>query len=137
MCQPLPRFPLGASDDGPQSVADRALDSFGISVPLLEFHAFRSKCADAQDSETASQEEISEKEDGEDEDDGEDSEEPPTFKVVVNTGGSSSSSQHPDVSDIAKHPEHAVKRHPFVVTRCVPGTVSGAITYGFAEPKSG
>ncbi|KAJ7910143.1 hypothetical protein B0H13DRAFT_2013124 [Mycena leptocephala] len=40
-------FPLGAVDKGPPNVADRALDSFGISMPLLEFHQVSSKCTDA------------------------------------------------------------------------------------------
>ncbi|KAJ7280273.1 hypothetical protein C8J57DRAFT_1712255 [Mycena rebaudengoi] len=40
-------FPLGAIDKGPPTVADKALDSFGISMPHLEFHGVGGKCTGA------------------------------------------------------------------------------------------
>ncbi|KAJ7119609.1 hypothetical protein C8R44DRAFT_788507 [Mycena epipterygia] len=98
-------FPLGASSSGLPNVIDRALDSFGISIPLLEFHEIRSKCANGSDSKISqlsnqkvNDEDYDDEEDPEDEADGNDDD----------TWG---------VSNIAKNPQHAVKRHPFVVTR--------------------
>ncbi|KAJ7119607.1 hypothetical protein C8R44DRAFT_982298 [Mycena epipterygia] len=44
-------FPLETSSENPKDMADRALDSFGISIPLLEFHEIHSKCANNSDSE--------------------------------------------------------------------------------------
>ncbi|KAJ6562522.1 hypothetical protein B0H19DRAFT_1248232 [Mycena capillaripes] len=97
-------FPLGTSDNRSQSLADRALDSFAISMPLLEFHEFRSKCATASSREkSASSEEVVIKQSDDDEED-------QVEKHVVQVIPSG-------VSDITKYPEHAVKRHPFVVTR--------------------
>ncbi|KAJ7847742.1 hypothetical protein B0H14DRAFT_3675132 [Mycena olivaceomarginata] len=79
-------FPLGAADNGPQSAADRALDLFGILMPLLEFHEFGSKCTNSTNSDTSSSKD----------------------KPVDNKNNENNE---------AKYPEHALKRHPFVVTR--------------------
>ncbi|KAJ6558139.1 hypothetical protein B0H19DRAFT_1150066 [Mycena capillaripes] len=99
-------FPLESPDKGPQSVTDRALDSFAISMPLLEFHEFRSKCAKSDDSKNSGQ-----KLDEEDNDDGDEAD------WVDIDDGNDFRGHSAAVSDIAKNPEHAVKRHPFVVTR--------------------
>ncbi|KAJ7666901.1 hypothetical protein DFH06DRAFT_1185007 [Mycena polygramma] len=98
-------FPLGAADKGPQSVADRALDSFGISMPLLEFHEFPTKC-DKQGHLKSSTLEL-------DDEDMDDVDEAEKYEETVEGG------HGPGVvvSDVARHPEHAVKRHPFIVTR--------------------
>ncbi|KAF7344379.1 hypothetical protein MSAN_01919000 [Mycena sanguinolenta] len=105
-------FPLGAADHGPQSIADRALDSFGISMPMLEFHEFGSKCTKSEPIlETDSADEVA-LSDGNNEDDEEYYEE--QEQVQKDTTG-----EPPGVSDISKYPEHASKRHPFVVTRYV------------------
>ncbi|KAG6837581.1 hypothetical protein H0H93_006995 [Arthromyces matolae] len=37
-------FPMGSSGSKNKSVADRAIDSFGVTVPLLQFHNVRKKC---------------------------------------------------------------------------------------------
>ncbi|KAJ6491584.1 hypothetical protein DFH09DRAFT_1377219 [Mycena vulgaris] len=99
-------FPLGASDTGPQTIADKALDSFGISIPLLEFHEVRSKC-------NSSTPEISEKSGQQAEDEENDADEEEDESDGIEDRGNDILA----VSDIAKHPQHAVKRHPFVVTR--------------------
>ncbi|KAJ6588605.1 hypothetical protein B0H19DRAFT_1100250 [Mycena capillaripes] len=101
-------FPLGTPNDGPQSLADKALDSFGISMPLLEFHEFRSKCANVSNSETSPipSETVVINKDDEDED-AEDHADDNNVAEVIPLG----------VSDIKRYPEHVVKRHPFVVTR--------------------
>ncbi|KAJ7119542.1 hypothetical protein C8R44DRAFT_177044 [Mycena epipterygia] len=98
-------FPLGTSSNAPRHVGDRALDSFGISIPLLEFYEIHSKCANGSDSEIPklSSQQV--------EDEGNDAEEGDENEAVGN------SVEVPGVSDIAKFPQHAVKRHPFVVTR--------------------
>jgi hypothetical protein len=105
------RFPLGTPTRvSVQSVADRALDSFGISVPLLEFHEFPSKCVKNHDQDAledsrqfaGGSENLSDEE---------------ADRVELNQN-----LENGDVfvfSDVAKHPQHAVKRHPFVVTRYV------------------
>ncbi|KAJ7471928.1 hypothetical protein FB451DRAFT_311308 [Mycena latifolia] len=106
-------FPLGTSDETTQNVVDRALDSFGISIPLLEFHEIRSKCANDSNSDI-SPDPVEEKEDDVDEDgaDGdEDEAEDESDEVKDNDADS------PGISNIEKNPDHAVKRHPFVVTR--------------------
>ncbi|KAJ6510568.1 hypothetical protein C8R45DRAFT_964526 [Mycena sanguinolenta] len=89
-------FPLGPSYSGPQSVADQSVDSFGISMPLLEFHEFRSKCKKSN----------SKKADGDEDDD-------ETDDWELHDRGRF----HAGISDIARNPQHAVMRHPFVLTR--------------------
>ncbi|KAG6876785.1 hypothetical protein C0993_000446 [Termitomyces sp. T159_Od127] len=42
-------FPLGSPRVGRKTLADKAVESFGASVPLLEFHNIRKRCADAED----------------------------------------------------------------------------------------
>ncbi|KAJ7485154.1 hypothetical protein B0H11DRAFT_2018308 [Mycena galericulata] len=96
-------FPLGALNVGSQSVADRALDSFGVSIPLLEFHEIQSKCPN-ENTESRLQHVDDDQED--EEDDGDVSEDEDPF------GGFGVAR-----SDVAKNPQHAVKRAPFVVTR--------------------
>ncbi|KAJ6537787.1 hypothetical protein B0H19DRAFT_1240499 [Mycena capillaripes] len=106
-------FPLGAADNGQQSVADRALDSFGISMPLLEFHELGSKCASSSNPETPSVEnEITHNQNDDDDDEDGDGE------VQRQTVAKAHVATAPlGISDIALYPEHALKRHPFVVTR--------------------
>ncbi|KAJ7255839.1 hypothetical protein B0H12DRAFT_1113039 [Mycena haematopus] len=105
-------FPLRTADNGPQGVPDRALDSFGISMPLLEFHEFGSKCIKSPISETQSAEENTlSDDDKENEDEYEDEDEEPINVEEDAAGGPSG------VSDISKYPEHTLKRHPFVITR--------------------
>ncbi|KAJ7262642.1 hypothetical protein B0H12DRAFT_1231091 [Mycena haematopus] len=96
-------FPLGTSFTGPQSVVDKGVDSFGISMPLLEFHEFRSKCAKKSDSDQQLNLEDNDDDDDETEGWAEHSRVPGHFY-----GG---------VSDIARNPQDAVMRHPFVLTR--------------------
>ncbi|KAF7360598.1 hypothetical protein MVEN_00791200 [Mycena venus] len=109
-------FPLEAPDSGPPSLADRALDSFAISFPLLEFHEIGSKCANTSNLETSPEEEeeipIKEKTDEDEDDDEDDEEVQDRVKTKVNT-----TEPTRGWSDIQKFPEHVLKRHPFVVTR--------------------
>ncbi|KAF7360594.1 hypothetical protein MVEN_00790800 [Mycena venus] len=109
-------FPLEAPDSGPPSLADRALDSFAISFPLLEFHEIGSKCANTSNLGTSPEEEeeipIEEKADEDEDDDEDDEEAQDRVKAKVNT-----TEPTRGWSDIRKFPEHALKRHPFVVTR--------------------
>ena len=43
------RFPLGSPDVGERRIADQALDSFGISIPLIEFREVTSNCSRQQE----------------------------------------------------------------------------------------
>jgi hypothetical protein len=38
------RFPLGSLDHGERTLVDKAVDLFGFSIPLLEFHEVQSRC---------------------------------------------------------------------------------------------
>ncbi|KAJ7302358.1 hypothetical protein DFH08DRAFT_74267 [Mycena albidolilacea] len=96
-------FPLGASDAGPQTVADRSVDSFGISMPLLEFHEYRSKCAKGGGSDNSGKQDDNDDDDVDDWTDYGDDKFPGRW--------------NPGISDIANNPQHAVKRHPFILTR--------------------
>ncbi|KAG5725148.1 hypothetical protein E4T56_gene10227 [Termitomyces sp. T112] len=42
-------FPLGSSPMGGKTLADKAVERFGVSVPLLEFHNIRKRCEDSED----------------------------------------------------------------------------------------
>ncbi|KAK7028330.1 hypothetical protein R3P38DRAFT_3394488 [Favolaschia claudopus] len=91
-------FPLGAKYTRPQSIADKAVEAFSISMPLLEFHEYRSKCSPRKSTEDDDENESDESDDLEDDD-------------------ARSNRWVSVVSDISKNPLHAVKRHPFVLTR--------------------
>jgi hypothetical protein len=41
---PLTRFPLGSSEQSDKTLVDEAIETFGISVPLLEFHDIKTRC---------------------------------------------------------------------------------------------
>ncbi|KAF8147742.1 hypothetical protein K438DRAFT_1867249 [Mycena galopus ATCC 62051] len=97
-------FPLGTSYTGPPSVVDRAVDSFGISMPLLEFHEYQSKCAKKKGD---SDKQLPDDNDADDETDD------LTEYNDDGMGGRWASG----VSDITRNPDHAVMRHPFILTR--------------------
>ncbi|KAG6853808.1 hypothetical protein C0991_001259 [Blastosporella zonata] len=42
-------FPLGSSDVKNKTTADKAVESFGITVPLLQFHNIRQRCHNVED----------------------------------------------------------------------------------------
>ncbi|KAJ7481228.1 hypothetical protein B0H11DRAFT_2024732 [Mycena galericulata] len=48
LTRPWP-FPLGSEEHGEKTMADLALESFSISIPLIEFHNATSQCLDASD----------------------------------------------------------------------------------------
>ncbi|GLB42812.1 hypothetical protein LshimejAT787_1202610 [Lyophyllum shimeji] len=37
-------FPLGSPDRGKKTIADKAVESFGVTVPLIQFHPILSRC---------------------------------------------------------------------------------------------
>ncbi|KAJ7619338.1 hypothetical protein FB45DRAFT_1033201 [Roridomyces roridus] len=103
-------FPLGAENDTQISLADRAIDSFGISIPLLEFHEIGSRCGDpAASSVEAATVTVKEMNEDDDEDD-EEEQIPVPAKAPV-------ASAPAGISNTVRYPEHAFKRHPFVVAR--------------------
>ena len=40
-------FPLGSPEQGNRTMADEALESFGISIPLIEFHEVQNRCSNS------------------------------------------------------------------------------------------
>ncbi|KAJ6491578.1 hypothetical protein DFH09DRAFT_1453217 [Mycena vulgaris] len=108
------KFPLGASNTDPQTVADKAFDSFGISIPLLEFHEIRSKCANDSGTEISENLKPQTEDKGDDADEEEDEEEEEAKEIQESVEVDEDSLT---VSNITKNPLHAVKRHPYVVTR--------------------
>jgi hypothetical protein len=74
-------------------------------MPLLEFHEYRSKCAKGGDSENSGKQNDNDDDDVDDWTDYGDDKFPGRW--------------NPSISDIANNPQHAVKRHPFILTRCV------------------
>jgi hypothetical protein len=68
---PCCRFPLGADGEPEKTLADKALESFGVTTPLLRFHSVRSQCHSPNKGlrEAATEENPSDDEDDDDDDD--------------------------------------------------------------------
>ncbi|KAF7290584.1 hypothetical protein MIND_01298500 [Mycena indigotica] len=99
-------FPLGSPHMEDPGVIDLAIDSFGISMPLLEFHEYRrNQCGDATIHESKDLETDIDLDDDIDSAE-DDPEAAPRSRL-----------RFPPVSDIKKYPSHSVERHPFVITR--------------------
>jgi hypothetical protein len=81
-------------------------------MPLLEFHEFDSECTNSTDSDTSSSEDKMA-----DEKNGEDDEHEDEVNRVEDKDDTAGGPLR--VSNIAKYPEHALKRHPFIMTRYV------------------
>lgn len=47
------RFPLGSTSERERTFEDEAIDSYGISIPLIEFYGIHSKCSSLQSSSTS------------------------------------------------------------------------------------
>jgi len=98
-------FPLGSPDRGNRTMADEALESFGITIPLIEFHEIPSRCSNSSGAENTPKEDSKAKEAAEsktldDGDDNDDLEENEKAKSIT-------------------QPKKGKPRHPHVVTRCV------------------
>lgn len=65
------RFPLGADGQPQKTLADKVLDSFGVTTPLIRFHSVRSQCysSDKGSREAATEENPSDDEEDDDEED--------------------------------------------------------------------
>jgi hypothetical protein len=46
----LPRFPLGSLGQSKKTLVDKALESFGVTTPLLRFYDVHSRCDNSDDS---------------------------------------------------------------------------------------
>ena len=96
------RFPLGAAEGGEKTVIDRALDSFGFSVPLVELVEVSSMCDNSTegtaDSDPSTPVGMVEHGDTADSDN-----EKSAGSVVLPANATSTSTRHP--------------KHPFIVTR--------------------
>jgi hypothetical protein len=98
-------FPLGSPERGDRTLADEALESFGITIPLIEFHEIPSRCSNSSGAENTPKEDSKAKETAEPktldgDDDNDDLGENEKAKSVV-------------------QPKKGKPRHPHVVTRCV------------------
>ncbi|KAJ7021462.1 hypothetical protein C8F04DRAFT_1140897 [Mycena alexandri] len=102
-------FPLGTFNTASPTMVDKALDSFGISIPLMEFHEIASKCGGSKVFKPKFDDDEAKGADEGDEDDEDD------FNPV--TADDEANWRFSAVSDIARNPLHAVNRHPFIVTR--------------------
>jgi hypothetical protein len=48
---PCLSLPLGSTERGNRTLVDEALESFGISIPLIEFHEIQSRCPNSTEEE--------------------------------------------------------------------------------------
>ncbi|TFK38532.1 hypothetical protein BDQ12DRAFT_631119 [Crucibulum laeve] len=126
---PSPRawpFPPGSSDEGIPSIRDSVMDSFGISIPLIEFHNIRSRCT-SENSSTSSQSSegiakptsISPDDQAEDlEEDMDLDEEEITIPVGPTKSKSSSNKNKLSSTDfMVANGNNVLKNHPYIVTR--------------------
>ncbi|KAG5634493.1 hypothetical protein H0H81_001765 [Sphagnurus paluster] len=90
----VPRFPLASHEVREKNLADEALESFGVSIPLIQFHGAPTQCADKETS------------DGEP--DGKDKSSSPVFAYNSSTPGSSL-----QITD----GKALLLNHPYIVTR--------------------
>src|SRR6202035_4755580 len=98
-------FPLGSPERGDRTMADEALESFGITIPLIEFHEIPSRCSNSSGAENTPKEdskikEVAEPKTLDGDDDNDDLGENEKAKPVT-------------------PPKNGKPRHPHVVTRCV------------------
>jgi hypothetical protein len=108
-------FPLGSPEHGKRTLADEALESFGFSIPLIQFREIQSRCSNStgeKDSgggegkvEQAAEAKVRDNDDG-DNDDSEQQDQ--TLNLDVQVKGSESDKGY-------MTPAH--KHHPHVVTR--------------------
>jgi hypothetical protein len=93
------RFPLGSSNQRNKTLADEALESFGVTIPLLQFNGVHSRC-NTLDKGTA-----------EDEDEDNDSDDKEDEETSTNpTGHATSALKRTNGLPVLKH-------HPYVITR--------------------
>lgn len=107
-------FPLGSPQRGNRTLVDKALESFGVSIPLIEFREIQSRCSDSSggvdsnDRHSNSEGTTETKVLG---GDGDDNDEEESESTNINTQGKGSQ------RDKIVTPLHKV--HPHVITRCV------------------
>lgn len=100
------RFPLGSLSRSKKSLADEALESFGVTVPLLRFHGVHSWChSPGKDSHQAADEE-SHSDNEEDEEDLPQLDDNANANLLDETLSLEKTNGRP-----------ALKSHPYVVTR--------------------
>ncbi|KAE9389876.1 hypothetical protein BT96DRAFT_1024841 [Gymnopus androsaceus JB14] len=101
-------FPLNSQNNAEKNMIDDAIEAFGISEPLIQFHTIRSKCPSIANTD----------DDDDDDEDGDD---------VDDESGDSPASTTPDANDIMAAfkfnvlqttiGKPALKAHPYIVTR--------------------
>ncbi|KAF8063483.1 hypothetical protein FPV67DRAFT_247135 [Lyophyllum atratum] len=85
-------FPLGSPDKGEKTVADEAVESFGVTVPLIQFGHINSRC---------------DNEDGEEDPEEQDGEDPPILENSTERGSLLETTEGKAV----------LESHPYIVTR--------------------
>ncbi|KAF8063485.1 hypothetical protein FPV67DRAFT_246768 [Lyophyllum atratum] len=100
-------FPLGSNDLGEKTLVDKALESFGASVPLVQFHGVQSRC-------TAGGGKTEVQDNSDDEEEEEDLEEEPETPVKRSKRPKNAPSIPPlEITD----GKSVLKYHPYIVTR--------------------
>ncbi|KAF5370516.1 hypothetical protein D9615_010329 [Tricholomella constricta] len=106
-------FPLGSQDHRNKSLAEQALESFGVSIPLVQFHGVKSRCVEsANDASKGSTKPdgIVDDDDEKEEDDSDEDEKPTSSPSKPFNVSALSSLQVTDGKP-------ALKTHPYIVTR--------------------
>jgi len=104
----LSRFPLGSNDLHEKTLADKSLESFGVSVPLVQFHGVQSRCTAGGDN-TEAQDNSDDEQEQE-----EDFEEELETPVKPSKRPKKASLTPPlDITD----GKPVLKNHPYIVTR--------------------
>ncbi|KAG6907293.1 hypothetical protein DXG01_009486 [Tephrocybe rancida] len=103
-------FPLGSQDIQEKTLADRVLESFAVSIPLIQFHGIQSRCATSQDSTP-----ISDAYEDLDEEDGEIATSPTAPGLKYN--GWTSKNSAPVSSLERTDGRDPLQTHPYIVTR--------------------
>ncbi|RDB21767.1 hypothetical protein Hypma_011097 [Hypsizygus marmoreus] len=96
-------FPLGSADRGDKTLADKAMESFGVSIPLIQFNGIQSQCMKSDDRDIAE-----DSTDDEDDIDIEDLSDPVVPKP-----------KNPSVPSSLRttNGQPSLKSHPYIVTR--------------------
>jgi hypothetical protein len=99
------RFPLHSLEKSNKMLADEAVESFGISIPLLEFRSIRSQCPDKFPVTLGNDDGLEEGEDEDDIDDGSSNDQ----AVIKKESGKTSL--------VTTDGKSILEFHPYVVTR--------------------
>ncbi|GLB42810.1 hypothetical protein LshimejAT787_1202590 [Lyophyllum shimeji] len=106
-------FPLGSQDLREKSLADKALESFGVSIPLLEFHGVQSRCTAADGNSTAAS--VDANENSYDEEEEDELEEETLAPDPVPSKAAKATAPRSSLEKTGGKP--VLRSHPYIVTR--------------------